>query len=509
MIETVRCAACLLLILSGCVTTNTGAQNPVKPSNENVDRESRALPDSGANTGASIMDVAGNEAAATPNAIEGLTIEEALSLAETKRPDLEALRRRIGMAEGEAEQAGLWPNPTVSIGLEGYTPDGDGRSPDRTTLDNLATLSNRWRSRASMVQGILFPGIPGLVPTYELWVPGVPEPRDPDQLQQVVSIAQPLPIWGTPRLARKAGLLDKERWRHEYERARLELQSQVKKAFDEVVFQQERLATTLELEGTLLEILGVTRARLAAGDIAEIELIKVEADHERFSLEAESARTDLSRAKTRLARVLGDPNLNVQSCTAVASLTLPDLPDFVLSRLPANHPQSKAWEALKDAAMAQVAIAESRRWPAPTLGIGYRHYEFSDQDTFDISLEFELPLFDRKQGDIRAAQEKAKYAIASAESEKNDVEAMLQQTLAAFASHRRRAKAFQDRILPRMEESLSITRIRFEAGDTSMLDVLDAYRSLAEAKLAYHRELFETRVAYHELSYLLGGETWR
>lgn len=508
MIKVLRCAACPLLVLSGCATTNTHAQNSVKTSSEALASRASTPLDSGTISTASNMDATGDETAAAPNAIEGLTIEEALSLAEARHPGLEALRRRIGVAEGESMQAGLWPNPTLSLELEGYTPDGDRRPPDLTTLDNLATLSNRWRSRASAVQGMLLPDIPSLVPTYELWVPGIPEPRDPDQLQQVVSISQPLPIWGTLRLARKAGRLEIERWRHEYERARLELQSQVKKTFDEVVFQQERLATTLELEQTLLEILGVTQARLAAGDIAEVELIKGEADHERFALEVESARTDLGRAKIRLGRVLGDPNLSVQSCAGGASSKLPELPDVILARLPADHPQSKAWQALKDTAEAHVEIVESRRWPVPTLGIGYRHYEFSDQDTLDVSLEFELPLFDRKQGDIRAAREKAKYEKASAESEKNDVEATLQDTLAAFLSHRRQAEAFRERILPKMEESLSIARTRFEAGDTSMLDALDAYRSLAEAKLAYHRELFETRLAYHELSYLLGG-TWK
>ena len=483
------------LILTGIVVFVAGCATTSKPSADTTIEaagpaaSANVLPsnDSPPSSAETDTDIAPDASPPRPAPLDGLTIEEALRLAEEHHPDLKALRHRVGMAEGEAQQAGLWPNPTLSLGLEGYTPDGDNRQPDLSALDNLSYVVNE-------TLGTRF------------WIPSLPEPDSPDQLQQVVNIAQPLPMGGAPRLARQAGLLESERWGHEYERARLELQSQVKKSFDDVVFQQARLATTTDLERTLGEILDVTRARLDAGDIAAVELIKGESDYERFALEVEAARTELDRAKTRLNRALGSPNLSIQSCAGVASAELPDVPDVTLATLNPNHPQVRAWEAAEDAAEAHVTVAKSRRLPVPTLGVGYRHYEFSDQDTFDVSLEFELPLFDRNQGDIRAAREKAKFEAASIESEKNDIEATLTQTIAGYASHKRQAEAFQQRILPKMEETLSIARTRFEAGDTGMLEVLDAYRSLAEAKLAYQRELFEARAAFHDLGYLLAGD---
>lgn len=494
------------LIVTGCATKHQARRAPAGPI---PGPSAQAAAPYAVDTSRLAPEPSGNavqtESTAQSATIDALTIDEALRLAENNRPDLEAFRRRIGMAEGEAQQAGLWPNPTLTVGFEGYTPGGDDRPPDLTALDNLVTFSNRARDRFATVRGILAPDAPALPPAYEFWVPGIPEPRDPDQLQQIVSIAQPLPIWGTPRLARNAGRLEAQRRRHEYERAVLNARTEVNKAFAEVIFQQNRLATTLELEQTLSGILDVTRARLQSGDIAEVEVIKGEADLERFALEVESAKTELGQAKFRLARAIGSPALTVQTCTDTTP-RLPDPPDAELVKLHPEHPQVRVWAAIREAAEAQVDVAESRRWPVPKLDIGYRHYEFTDQDTLDLSLEFELPLFDRKQGEIRAAREKAVYETAAAESEKHEMEALLRQTVLAFASHRRQAKAYEERILPRMEESLSIARSRFDAGDTSMLDVLDAYRSLAESKLAYHRALFETWTAFHELDYLLAEQ---
>jgi outer membrane protein, heavy metal efflux system len=464
---------CLFLI-SGCTTTSD--RQATGPAPGTVTMAANAI------AGVPGIMAPISESLASP--IEDLTLADALHLAEAHRPELEALRRRVGMAEGEAHQAGLWPNPTLSIGVEGYTPNRDGRPPDLAPLENAANIANQILGSA-------------------LWVPSFPEQRRPDQLQQLVAITQPLPISGTPRLARHAGMLEAAQWRHEYERARLELHVQVKKAFDEVIYRQEILAATTALEQTLAQILGVTRLRLEAGDIAEVELIKGEAGHERFALEVETAGAELDQATMRLARVLGDPALAVLSVAGAALSQFPEIPEVTLAKLGQHHPQVKVWETAVEAAEAQAAVTESRRWPVPTLGIGYRHYESSDQDTFDVSLQIELPLFDRKQGDIRAAREKARYEAASAAAERNAVHATLGQTIAAYTSHRRRAEAYQQRILPKMDEALSIARTRFEAGDTGMLEVLDAYRSLAEARLAYLQEAFQTRSAYYELEYFL------
>ena len=64
--------------------------------------------------------------------------------------------------------------------------------------------------------------------------------------------------------------------------------------------------------------------------------------------------------------------------------------------------------------------------------------------------------------------------------------------------------SFQERILPQMEETLDIVRASYEGGDVSMLEVLDAYRSLAESELAYLTEAYQARVAHHDLMYLVG-----
>ena len=42
-----------------------------------------------------------------------LTVHRALEIALSNHPSLTVLLRRVGMAEGDAVQAGLWPNPEI------------------------------------------------------------------------------------------------------------------------------------------------------------------------------------------------------------------------------------------------------------------------------------------------------------------------------------------------------------------------------------------------------------
>jgi len=444
--------------------------------------------------------VLADETTPEPVPIGVLTLDDALRVAEQQRPELEALRARAGIAEGDAQQAGLWPNPTFSFGVEGYTPNGAGRPTDLTAIDNLAEFSNRTRSRATTIGSALFPDSPVLIPGHEWWIPGVEEQTNPDQMQRVASIAQPLPVWGTRGVARKAGLLEVERWRREYDRARLELHAEVKIAFDDLLIQQHRVETYELLAKTLSDILEKTRARLNAGEIAEVAVIKGEADYERFSIEVEAAHSELLQAESRLAHALGNPNARPR--IQGTAIEIPQLPEDLVTTVAQGHPQREVWDAATRAADAQVKLQKSLRFPAPTLSIGYRHYAYTGQDTFDLSLEFEVPIFDRKQGDIRAAREKARLEEANIRAELSAFDAHLAQSHVAYASHRKNAETYTARIIPKLEETLDIARASFDAGDVSMLEVLDAYRTLAEARLSALNEIMETRRAYHELIYL-------
>ena len=77
-----------------------------------------------------------------------LTLDEALSIAERTHPSLAAHRHRVGMAEGDLTQAGLWPNPELSISVDSYTPDADDQPGS-----SAPSRARPWRTSASGAVG--------------------------------------------------------------------------------------------------------------------------------------------------------------------------------------------------------------------------------------------------------------------------------------------------------------------------------------------------------------------
>lgn len=423
---------------------------------------------------------------ADPAADGALTLESAISTALLRNPDLETLRREIAIAEGRAVQAGLWPNPVIEAGIEGFTPGGDGPSGDTAKLENLVAITDT----------VL--GQPGL------WLPSRSESDSPDQQQRIVAVSQTLPLSRAPAKARAAGRLEVDRLRAEYDALTLNTRAEVRAAFCQVLKQQQAVLVYQQLAGTLEQTLDLARSQQNAGEIAEMEVIKAEANFERFTIDLDTALKDLEAARVRLALLLGQPDRIPLACEGELDETLQPIDWTLIEQAIESHPREEAWRLRVEKAEADLRTARAERIPDLDLSIGYRRYDYTDQDTWDFKAGIEIPLFNRNQGTIRAARENIAREEAAIASEKNGTLAELQTIRSAFETHSKRAGVFKDRVLPKMKESLDITQTAFGAGDTGMIEVLDAHRSLSEARLAYLDELAAIQIAVAGVERLAG-----
>ena len=420
--------------------------------------------------------------------VSELTLDRALEIALRNHPSLTALLRRVGMAEGDAVQAGLWPNPEIELGIEGYTPNGDDQPRDLARFDNAAILGNRLLAAAGS--------------SLSIDVPSIPTPNNPNQQQNIIGISQTLPMWGTPGKARAAANIDTARWKAEHRVELLRIQALVKAAFQEVVYYQQVQVMMTELLETFDDILAVSRTRFEGGDIAKVDVIKAEANHERFVMDSRLAQQNLDNARAKLMEALGAPEIAIGVCVGDLESSLPELPDTVLSSLPPIHPQNTAWNLRQQRAEADIAVESSKKWSNPTLGIRYRDYEFTNQDTWDFFIGFELPIFNRNQGNLRRTRENLAREEALVAAERNAVDTQLRAALTAYSTYSERAEIFRENILPKMERALEIAQQTYEIGDIAILEVLDAYRSLSESRLSYLRDLFQAHLAAIQLERL-------
>ncbi|MGL4553572.1 MAG: TolC family protein, partial [Gemmataceae bacterium] len=257
------------------------------------------------------------------------------------------------------------------------------------------------------------------------------------------------------------------------------------------------------------ESLSTSERLLKAGENSRLDVLQLEVERERFRAEQEAVRREIPGAFRRLAAAVGVPDLPSRPVAGSLDARLPayDL-DAARAFVAAHHPDVLA--ARKGVERAQTALERARVEPKPnvTLQVGYTYQGQNRSNDAMVGVSLPLPVWNKNQGNIAAAHAElgeAAQQIGRAEAELTD---RLGQEFAAYASARRRAELYRERLVPKARESYELSMKGYRAGQFDYLRVLEAQRALAQADLESVRSLGDAWKAAAELSALLLEDRW-
>jgi cobalt-zinc-cadmium efflux system outer membrane protein len=382
-----------------------------------------------------------------------LGLADVLQLSLAYNPTLRQGDFEIEAARGRAVQAGLYPNPTV-----GVVGDEIGREGGIHTLPQLSqeivTGDKRGLSRS------------------------VAE-REVDQAE--------------------LGLL----------RQRYALFTAVRQGYFEVLAIRRRLDVLTELVRLATQSYENAQKLLEAKQIAELDLLPFGVELNRLRADQEAAQREESAAWGRLAAGMGVPNLPPAPLTGSLEAALPDYAfDAVRAVVLETHPEIRSAQVGITRAQFALDRAEAERIPNVTLTAGYQR-NFNDREnqaTYEVSVP--LPLWNRNQGNIRAAQAELGRAIAEVSRVQNDLVNRLWTAFGQYSAARQRAERYRTSILPDATRAYRLSQAAFRGGQFEYLRVLQAQRAVAEANLEYVRALAEAWRAASEIAGLLLEEDW-
>lgn len=378
-----------------------------------------------------------------------LTLEAAVKRAFLSNPGLRAAGRELDIAAAQRMQAGAAPNPELSYLSEGLNKDA------RTTTV---------------------------------------------QINQAIEL-------GGKRGARLA-LAEREREVAAAELAsyRSALRADVVTAFFEVLTAQERLLLAQATQELSQKVSGAAARRVAAGKISPVEETRARVAEASTKIELGQAANDLALAKRRLAATWGsaEPIPGDVEAPAMPPGRNPATGEL-LAQLPAAPQIARARREI-DRQKALADVERSRQFPDLTVSLGSKRDEQFGQRQTVVGLAMPFPLFDRNQGNLLGALRRTDKA----RDELQAVESKLSMDLAQ-ASLRLNAAAFElailrDEILPGALSAYEAGTKGFEAGKFSFLDVLDAQRTLFQAKTQYVRALGESHRAAADIERILGNK---
>jgi len=135
-------------------------------------------------------------------------------------------------------------------------------------------------------------------------------------------------------------------------------------------------------------------------------------------------------------------------------------------------------------------------------------YDFTHtagQNSASIFAGFDLPIFNRNQGEIA----RTRYALTQAqESQLSASDAVLSDVANAYEALRSNEEIVQlytSEYLKQAQDSRDISEYAYKAGAASLLDFLDAERSYRAAQLAYRQALASYMTALEQMKQAVGA----
>lgn len=377
-----------------------------------------------------------------------LSLEQAVELALGRHPDLAMARHEVEAAMGATEQAGVLPNPSLSVSVE------DTRKATRTTAYQLNQLIELGGKRSSRVQA--------------------------SQLLEELNRAQ---LQGRV----------------------LQIRSRVRSAFWDMLAAQSRLGLARQSNELAQAVLDAASKRVAAGKVSPVEETRARVALSGVVMETAQAQQDLVAAKSRLGALIGLP-----------AEQLPELVGAILvpAQAPAPADLARLIESAPDTVQAAIEVKRrnalvdverSKAVPDVTIGVGRQRNNEMGRDQTLLSVAVPLPLFDRNQGNLREAIARSDQARDDARGRKLILTTDVQIAASRLDNARQQALLAQERLLPDATRTYEATTQGFTLGKFGFLDVLDAQRTLFQARAQHLKALSDAQQAASDLEALLGA----
>jgi outer membrane protein len=304
--------------------------------------------------------------------------------------------------------------------------------------------------------------------------------------------------------------------------ARRGLNVTVTNSYYALVVAQRKFATAQQALQQAQRFLNITRQQENAGQTAHSDVVKAEIQYQQQSQAFDESNLAMENARLNLAVLLAptlDENFNVVD-NLDAAQALPDFPEARAMAERENPELRVAAETLRQANLDR-SMAKAAFFPSLTVDLDYgiEANHFALRSTVAASPEagrlpnlgyfltanLTMPVWD--WGALRSKLHQTDYKKRQAEAELSGAQRQMLSNLYADyneASVARSAVETLRRAADLAVESLRLTNLRYQAGESTALEVVDAQNTLTQARNAYDDAQVRYRVALATLQTLTG-----
>jgi len=379
-----------------------------------------------------------------------ITVSDAVSIFLRQNFQVIAARYDIDTAEAEKLTARLRPNPEVTVGFEGVPLNFRG---------NLLT-----------------------------------------EQQYSYSISQTFELGGKRGKRISVANANAEVARAEFETVLWQLTNDLKRKFYAVILAKSLLDLATQNETTFEEVVKHTSELVQAGEVSGLDLTRLEVEKLKFDTDLASAQRDYEVALRDLRVTLGGDyrTMEIDATGTFDPLTydftFADLRDKAL----AARPDLKAAKLTELAADESIRLQDAQRIPNLNLAGGITQVP-SGGSNFTYGVGIALPVHDRNQGERAKARIEKEKALNQQRLVTNQIISDVDKALVALEIQKRRVDLYRTGVIAKVNSIQDLTEYSLKAGESSILDLLDAIRTRRETLAGFYQTLFDYQSALLDL----------
>ena len=314
----------------------------------------------------------------------------------------------------------------------------------------------------------------------------------------------PLELGGKRAARTRAAELGRDAVTQDAAVLRAELRADVTRTFFDLLIAQERLTLAQASDTLAAQAESAAARRVQAGKVSPVEQTKAGVARASAAIELRDAGAELLVAQRALSAFWGgaaaapEADGSAETLPVVprearqATTTLDNTPRAVRARLEIDRRQALA------------NVERSKRVPDVTVNVGVNRDSSANNNMAVLGIAVPLPLFDRNQGNLLEAQRLADKAFEDYRALQLEQNATLAQDVARLDAARTAVQSLRQDVLPGAQRAYDAARIGFDAGKFNFLDVLDAQRTLFQARAQYLAALSRAHQAAAGIDRILG-----
>ncbi len=248
----------------------------------------------------------------------------------------------------------------------------------------------------------------------------------------------------------------------------------------------------------------ITEKLGAAKEVSQADVLQARIEAEETQLSLNKARHLYRTAWGRLAATIGYPNMPPTPLVGNIEKDLPNLQKHdLLNHILEGSPELAAARSAVKQARCNVALQCAERTPNFELSTAVKRDYGSDYTVADFGFAMPIPIYNRNQGNIVAAQAELTSAIREVRRIELDLHARFIGAFEEYAMARRHVQSYTNTILPNAKKSLQMNSIGYKEGEFDYLKLLTAQRTYFSANLEYLINLGELWTQSVELEGML------